>query len=421
LLLGYDTLGAQAYGRGDFREVGVLILRAVLLAAVLLLPVVVAWSWAEQGFLLLGQDPYVASFAARYLQIFRLSIVPLALFEALRRFALSQGIAWPFTAATIASNLFVALAADPMLRAWNFDGSGLLNLGAVTVQALAGMAYLAICRPGEATQAFPGLRGLRSAAEKDGLRKFLKLAVPGVLSMTEWWFWEVTCFRAGVFGAHSLAAHTVAYMAVPLLFQVPRGVQMGYASRAGALLGEGRGQAAKKVALGGLAVGVFLVILDAALMWAAQEEYIAQMSGSSAKELSATCREIWPFVIFFLVVDGLFPLNQGICNIHSHQGRVSLSMILSLWVVGVPVTLSSTDLVSLWRIFPLCYILLNSLLILSYACADWDLAAQRASHQDKVIDDVDAEKATTTKLDSPNCKNLQPQVLGAEDVQNIQG
>ena len=66
------------------------------------------------------------------------------------------------------------------------------------------------------------------------------------------------------------------------------------------------------------------------------------------------------------------------------------------------------------------YILLNSLLILSYACADWDLAAQRASHQadvpegwyrcfkahqlafsdacqDKVIDDVDAEKATTTK------------------------
>ncbi|CAE7510400.1 unnamed protein product [Symbiodinium natans] len=419
LLLAYDTLGAQAFGRGEFREVGVLMLRAVLLAAVLLTPVAVAWSWAEKCFLMLGQEPFVASYAARYLQIFRFSIVPVALFEVFRRFALSQGIAWPFTAATIASNIFVALAAAPMLSLWGFDGSALLHLGAVTVQAAAGLLYLAIRRPGEATQALPGLlQGVRDAARTDGLCEFLKLAVPGVLSMTEWWFWEVTCFRAGVFGAHSLAAHTVAYMAVPILFQVPRGIQMGFVARAGALLGEGRGKAAKKVALGGLAVGVLFVLMDAALVWAAQEEYIAQMAGSS-NELTVICRKIWPFVIFFLVVDGLFPLNQGICNIHSHQGRVSVSMILSLWVVGVPITISSADLVSLWQIFPLCYILLNALLVMSYACSDWELAAQRASHKAEVPIGADMEKANISKFDSPNSKNLQPQVLGVEDVQNI--
>ncbi|CAE6952328.1 unnamed protein product [Symbiodinium sp. CCMP2592] len=382
LLLAFDTLGAQAFGRGDFREVGVLMLRTVLLAVCLLTPVALSWSWAEQCFLVLGQEPFVASYAARYLQIFRFSIIPLALFEVSRRFALSQGVAWPFTAATLASNAFVAFAATPMLRLWGFDGSALLNLAAVSVQAVTGLAYMAIRKPGEATQAFPGLfRGLGEAAAKDGLCQFLKLAVPGVLSMTEWWFWEVTCFRAGVFGASSLAAHTVVYMAVPLLFQVPRGVSMGYAARAGALLGEGRGRAAKKVAFIGLAMGVMLVLVDAMLMWVAQEEYIAQMAGSS-KDLTDTCRKIWPFVIFFLIVDGLFPLNQGICNIHSHQGRVSVSMILSLWIVGVPVTLSSADLLSLWKIFPLCYILLNALLILSFAFSDWDLAAQRASHKE---------------------------------------
>lgn len=135
LLLAFDTLGAQAFGRGDFREVGVLMLRAVLLAVCLLTPVALSWSWAEQCFLVLGQEPFVASFAARYLQIFRFSIIPLALFEVSRRFALSQGIAWPFTAATLASNTFVAFAAAPMLRLWGFDGSALLNLTAVSVQA----------------------------------------------------------------------------------------------------------------------------------------------------------------------------------------------------------------------------------------------------------------------------------------------
>eukprot|EP00439_Symbiodinium_sp_Y106_P015446 s6430_g2.t1 len=185
---------------------------------------------------------------------------------------------------------------------------------------------------------------------------------------------------------------------------------MGYAARAGALLGEGRGRAAKKVAFAGLAMGVMLVLVDAMLMWVAQEEYIAQMAGSS-KDLTDTCRKIWPFVIFFLIVDGLFPLNQGpYARFPSANGRVSVSMILSLWIVGVPVTLSSADLLSLWKIFPLCYILLNALLILSFAFSDWDLAAQRASHKEC----CPARKQW--RFDSPNSKNLQPQVIGAEDV-----
>ena len=28
--------------------------------------------------------------------------------------------------------------------------------------------------------------------------EFLRLGLPGILTMSEWWFWEVTCFTAGV-------------------------------------------------------------------------------------------------------------------------------------------------------------------------------------------------------------------------------
>jgi len=28
----------------------------------------------------------------------------------------------------------------------------------------------------------------------------LRLGLPGILTMSEWWFWEVTCFTAGMIG-----------------------------------------------------------------------------------------------------------------------------------------------------------------------------------------------------------------------------
>jgi Na+-driven multidrug efflux pump len=249
-------------------------------------------------------------------------------------------------------------------------------------QAIASLAYLCLFKPGQATRAFPGRAGLVEAlGSRSELVIFARLAVPGVFAMTEWWFWEVTCLQAGAFGAESLAAHSIVYLMVPLLFQVPRGIRDGVCTRAGIMLGGGRARAARNLTLGGVLVGCFLVCFDAGIAHVFHREWIDLLAGSS-KEVRRLCDDIWPYVTFFLVLDGWFPLNQGVCNIHGLQSRVSYSMIVSLWLVGVPVILMvTTDLVTLWQTFPHCYVALNLLLLLSYVFQDWELAAQQASLQ----------------------------------------
>jgi len=60
LLAAFDTLGARALGRGEHRQVGILALRTWGLALVFVTPLALAWGYAEQVLLWLGQDPQVA-------------------------------------------------------------------------------------------------------------------------------------------------------------------------------------------------------------------------------------------------------------------------------------------------------------------------------------------------------------------------
>jgi len=339
-----------------------------------------AWGWAEPAFVMLRQERGVARDAARFLWSFRFGMPCVLTFEAARRFALAQGIALPLAAMTLLSVCAVYLSVDVFLDHFGFDAAALLYTLAAAVQAVGSVLYLGLVRPGAATGNFPGWAGLREALNNWAeVKHFLWLAIPGILSMTEWWFWEVTCFRAGVFGATSLAAHTVAYMLVPLLFQVPRGFRDGLSVRAGVLLGEGRGAAARCLAYSALLCGALEVCVQSWLAYASRRSFVAHFAGSSA-EVTEFCKQIWSYLAFFMMLDGLFPLNQGMCNVHGLQGRVSVAMIISCWLIGAPAVIwYAQDLVSLWRSFPFCYIVLNVLLFLSYAFQDWDLAAKRAS------------------------------------------
>ncbi|CAK0892122.1 unnamed protein product [Prorocentrum cordatum] len=248
VMMAYGTLGPQAVGRGEHRLAGVLILRAWGLCAALLLPVVASWGWAEPLLVLLGQDPRPAGGepvgrVPGHLPA-AAAFVPLVRGRAPVRFVTGHRLALRSDrAAQRAPGLrrpgppagpfrLRGLRLDDILRDGFPDGRGARAVADLRCQ-----------RPGPATGAFPGWAGLLEAWHSQGeLLSFARLALPGVLSMTEWWFWEVTCFRAGTFGAEQLAAHSLIYMLVPLLFQVPRGIRDGLGSRAGHLLGEGRGE-----------------------------------------------------------------------------------------------------------------------------------------------------------------------------------
>ena len=62
---------------------------------------------------------------------------------------------------------------------------------------------------------------VKLALNKREVKDYLKLGIPGIITMSEWWFWEVTCFLVGNLGTKPLAAYSIAYNIIPLLWMIP--------------------------------------------------------------------------------------------------------------------------------------------------------------------------------------------------------
>ena len=67
------------------------------------------------------------------------------------------------------------------------------------------LLYLARCSPHH-PDTWSGL-SCAAALSPSGVAEFLRLGLPGVLSMSEWWFWEFCSLVAGYLGNVALAAH----------------------------------------------------------------------------------------------------------------------------------------------------------------------------------------------------------------------
>lgn len=96
--------------------------------------------------------------------------------------------------------------------------------------------------------------------------QYLSLSLGGVLSLSEWWHWEVLTFIAGSFGAVLLAAHSIAYSLVPLLFMIPLGISIGLAKRIGHMLAEQQPMRARTMAMGTVVVVTIMATLVAIVL-----------------------------------------------------------------------------------------------------------------------------------------------------------
>ena len=76
---------------------------------------------------------------------------------------------------------------------------------------------------------------------------FLKLAIPGILSMSEWLYWEFICFSVGTLGVTSFAIHSIPYSLIPLHFMLPLGLSIALSVGIGHSLGSGDIRSLKKV------------------------------------------------------------------------------------------------------------------------------------------------------------------------------
>ena len=374
LLSAVDTLAPQSFAAGNLAEVGILVQRGIVTVFATFIVTAILWFNAEDILLAVGQPPAESKLAAVFLRYNLLGVPALALWESSRRFMWSQEVTqWPFVLVAFASLIVHLLGLHFFIAAFGFVGTPIAHV--VTNWSM--VAFFGLWVEFKAphdprTWVVSRERVMDPAA----MRQFLRLAVPGILTMSEWVFFEFFIFLSGTLGETALAASSAAYTLIPMAYTIPSGLSIATTARVGALLAQGRVKAAKQLTRAVALVTVALGTISAVLIFALREPILsAFLTEPEAKDLA---RSIWFYLSVFILLDATFGVQCGLLRALGLQVLYAAIVFVCLFLIGLPVISAlafpwgaGQGLVGMYRGLPLAYVLLNACLFLAHSLRNW--------------------------------------------------
>ncbi len=240
LLIGLDTLVAQAFGAGQREDCHRSLLNGIYLSLAMT-PLLMLPIWFFRPLLtVIRVEADVADLAGPYMRALAVGILPLLLFFAVRRCMQAMNMVRPIAFALISANIINALFNWVLIYGkWGAPRMGVVGSGWSTTLARVYMSlilvgYLLWYDRRHRTEL------LRTPVDIDliRLRKLIALGLPAALQITL----EVSVFALataliGRLGALALASHQIALNPVALTYMVPLGISSAAAVRVGQAIG----------------------------------------------------------------------------------------------------------------------------------------------------------------------------------------
>ena len=333
LLLGLDTLVAQAWGRRDAHDARLSLVNGIVLALLLTVPVV-ALVWLSIPLLhSAGESPAVILQAAPYIRALLWSIPPLLVFFALRRYLQSVGLARPILFALVSANL-LNIAGNWIFVYGNLGAPRLGAEGSGWATCISRVYMLAIL----VVAIWRGDHKIQRAdwrIDWQRIRQLIELGLPtaGQLVLETLVFGTVTLL-VGRLSAVSLAGHQIALTTVSMTFMMPLGISSAAAVLVGQAIGRGdvRGAAHSGwAALGFGAIGMSA----AALVLVLFPRLIARVFTPDAAVIAAAV-PLLRVAAFFQLFDGLQITATGALRGSGHTHEPLWCHFAGYWVIGLP-------------------------------------------------------------------------------------
>ncbi|KAL7563207.1 hypothetical protein ACA910_014481 [Epithemia clementina (nom. ined.)] len=376
-LFAADTLMPRAFGAHRYEEVGRLAVRAAIIGFFLLaIPVLPLCLLSGSILQTLGQDSEASALAQSWIRMYFIGAAPNLVFRVLMRFLLAQNKPWRLVISSIVPSIFVhPFLLNHFVPLLGIEGSA-LAIAITQWLTLLMLLVLLWLKPVHKPETWPGLSWefLKGACELDNTMRYLRLAVGGILSVNEWWFFEIMCFIAGSFGVESLDAHTIAYNLVPLFFMLPLGVGIGLAIRMGTIIGLNPTKA-RMIAAGCMGFITVAGAFVSTCMHFYRNEIIALFTEDDlAKQLALS---IWPLLCYYMFLIYIMGISVAILRALGMQWRAAGIISTSLFCCTLPLVLCFAvyrhgGLVIQWRVLAFCYTFLQIVLALGYLLVDWD-------------------------------------------------
>jgi len=365
LLLGLDTLVAQAFGRKDHDECHRWLAQAVYLACIVTPPLMLLIFLASFGFAPFGITPQVAAPAAAYLRILNWGTLPLLLYAGTRRYLQSVGDVRVITYTYVVANLlnwfgnWVLIYGKLGFPALGVNGSAISTLIAriFMAAALLGFAWRYERRRGHPL--FRRWAGPHFAK----IRELVRLGAPAAGQiLLEVGAWNLATLSAGWLTPVALATHQIALNYASLTYMVPLGISAAAAVSVGHAVGAGDPARARRAGWLALGLGTSFMLLAAVVFLVAPGPLIALYTHDS--QVMAVGPSLLGLAAAFQIFDGIQTVAIGALRGLGETRVPMLANLVGYWVLGLPLGLTLCFVLH-WGIYGLWIGLLLALFIIA--------------------------------------------------------
>jgi len=382
LLLGLDTLVAQAFGRKDHDECHRWLAQGVYLACIVTPPLMLLIYLASFGFAPFGITPEVAAPAASYLRILNWGTLPLLLYAGTRRYLQGVGDVRVITLTYVAANLlnwfgnWVLIYGKLGFPALGVNGSAISTLLARIFMALALIGFAWRYERKRGHPLFRHWAGPRLVR----LRELARLGVPAAGQIVlEVGAWNLATLSAGWLTPVALATHQIALNYASLTYMVPLGISAAAAVSVGHAVGAGDPARARRAGWLALGLGTAFMLLAAVVFLVAPGPLIALYTRDP--EVMAVGPSLLGLAAAFQIFDGIQTVSTGALRGLGETRVPMLANLVGYWVLGLPLGLTLCFILH-WGIYGLWIGLLLALFIIAATLlARWQRDSARLASQ----------------------------------------
>lgn len=337
LMLGLDTLVAQAYGRRDHDECHRWLAQGVYLCAIAAVPIMAGIALASFFFGRFGITAEVAGPASRYLLLLNWGTLPLLIYGAARRYLQGVGQVRVITATYVLANLvnwflnWVLIYGKLGFPAMGVRGSALSTVAARVAMAVALMGFAWRYEHKRGHPLFRHWAGPQIAR----LKQLWRLGAPAAGQiLLEVGAWNLATFSAGYLTPVALATHQIVLNYASITYMVPLGISAAAAVSVGHAVGAGDAPRARRAGWMALALGTSFMLLAAVTFLLAPRPLIELYTRDA--RVMAVGPALLGIVAAFEVFDGIQTVSTGALRGLGETQAPMWANLVGYWVLGLP-------------------------------------------------------------------------------------
>ena len=337
LMLGLDTLVAQAYGRKDHDECHRWLAQGVYLASIAAVPIMVGIWLASLGFTHFGIAAVVAVPASEYLRLLNWGTLPLLLYGATRRYLQGVGQVRVITVTYVLANLinwflnWVLIYGKLGFPALGVNGSAISTAFSRVIMAAALLGFAWRYERGRGHPLFQHWAQPQSAR----LKRLLQLGAPAAGQiLLEVGAWNLATLSAGYLTPVALATHQIVLNYASVTYMVPLGISAAAAVSVGHAVGAGDAARARRAGWMALGLGTSFMLL-AALMFLLWPRPLIELFSRDPRVL-AVGPGLLGIVAAFEIFDGIQTVSTGALRGLGETHAPMWANLVGYWVLGLP-------------------------------------------------------------------------------------